>query len=372
LAACRCGAVGTPESLGWMGDTCGPCFDRRADGAPPTGGFGQYSGWSSALARFAFAPDGRFLVGPAANNSLRAVNRFDESAVQAKRKIVGYVAGLACDATATTVLYQDGTALRWEYETGETRALIGPHGTYGRGALAPDGSRAVFLSYMTSITVDLTAKRPEYARHDPALYTAVAFAPDGKRLFATAQPGALVELNPETLSPTVLRPDPFDAAPQSYTAPGDIAVAPDGSAVLLRRDQWQPRRSLVRHVPLSGGRVVDLRVPDWHRPTAMAYSRDGGHAVTADSEGGWVGFWDVASGKSLGYVRAVLEDLAWRCGQVEFAPDGSAVAVSYNTGHHEHGSTLAVWPWPDVLRAAALSAPAGDEPTEPRAPQPEG
>jgi hypothetical protein len=375
LAACRCGAVGTPESLGWMGDTCGPCSDRRADGAPPAGGFGQYSGWSASLARFAFSPDGKFLVGPSANNAMQALNRDDGTVVQAKRKSVGYVAGLACGATATTVLYQDGSAHRWDHETGETRALVAAHGTYGRGALAPDGSRAVFVSYLTSTTADLTAKRPEYVRHDPTLHTALAFSPDAKKLYATAQAGALVELHPVTLASTVLRPDPFDGGPQTYTAPGDIAVAPDGSAVLLRRDQWQPRRSLVRHVPLNGGRTVDLRVPEWHRPTAMTYSRDAAHAVTADSEGGWVGFWEVASGKSLGYVRAVLEDLAWRCGQVEFAPDGSAVAVSYNTGHREHGSTLAVWPWPDVLRAAALSVPDGDaapEPTGPRLYQPEG
>jgi hypothetical protein len=31
VCACGCGAVGTPESLGWMGETCGPCFDRREE-----------------------------------------------------------------------------------------------------------------------------------------------------------------------------------------------------------------------------------------------------------------------------------------------------------------------------------------------------
>ena len=31
LCACGCGAVGTPESLGWMGETCGPCFDRKEE-----------------------------------------------------------------------------------------------------------------------------------------------------------------------------------------------------------------------------------------------------------------------------------------------------------------------------------------------------
>ena len=31
----RCGR--RAGSLGWMGDTCGPCFDRRADGGTPSG-----------------------------------------------------------------------------------------------------------------------------------------------------------------------------------------------------------------------------------------------------------------------------------------------------------------------------------------------
>ena len=31
VCGCGCGAVGTPESLGWMGETCGPCFDRKEE-----------------------------------------------------------------------------------------------------------------------------------------------------------------------------------------------------------------------------------------------------------------------------------------------------------------------------------------------------
>jgi DNA-binding beta-propeller fold protein YncE len=31
VCACGCGAVGTPEALGWMGETCGPCFDRKEE-----------------------------------------------------------------------------------------------------------------------------------------------------------------------------------------------------------------------------------------------------------------------------------------------------------------------------------------------------
>src|SRR5207248_6080223 len=34
---CRCGAAGPPESLGWMGNVCGPCHDRLEAGETPPG-----------------------------------------------------------------------------------------------------------------------------------------------------------------------------------------------------------------------------------------------------------------------------------------------------------------------------------------------
>jgi hypothetical protein len=37
VVVCRCGVAGTPESIGWMGQTCGPCFDREQEGLPPAG-----------------------------------------------------------------------------------------------------------------------------------------------------------------------------------------------------------------------------------------------------------------------------------------------------------------------------------------------
>ncbi len=34
VVLCRCGVCGPPESVGWMGDRCGPCHDRGVDGSP--------------------------------------------------------------------------------------------------------------------------------------------------------------------------------------------------------------------------------------------------------------------------------------------------------------------------------------------------
>jgi hypothetical protein len=57
---CRCGFVGTPESLGWAGECCGPCFDREQEGLPPLG----LPPWRRELGpfdHFVLAPDGKLV-----------------------------------------------------------------------------------------------------------------------------------------------------------------------------------------------------------------------------------------------------------------------------------------------------------------------
>jgi hypothetical protein len=354
LAVCRCGAVGAPESLGWMGDTCGPCFDRRAEGGTAAGGFGQFGEWSAGLSRFAFTADSQHVVGQNMQGAFWKVSRTDGTAVIAKRKTAYTVVATGRNAAGITLVMHDGTAYRWRADRDEVERLLSGRRTWGRVAVPPDASRVVFISYQHAHLANLTADRPEYTTLDPPQdVMGVGFTADGQRILVTNQSGEIRALNPDTLTAEVIRNDGFVATGGSFGTPNEMAVSPDGAAILLRREAYYPRRRVsVRHVPLPAGKVVELRIPDWHRATALSYSADGRHAVTAEAEGGWVGFWDVTNGKSLGFVRAVLEDLAWRSGQIEFAPDGAAIAVSYSTGRHDHGSTLAVWPWPDVLRAA--------------------
>ncbi len=64
IAACGCGAVGTPDALGWMGATCGPCHDRREEGGSlahvrP----GWLHGERSPFLALAFGRTGKYLAG---------------------------------------------------------------------------------------------------------------------------------------------------------------------------------------------------------------------------------------------------------------------------------------------------------------------
>jgi hypothetical protein len=342
-----------------MGDTCGPCFDRRAEGGVTAGGFGQFSGWSPGLSRFCFTADGRHLVGQNTGNHFCRVCREDGSAAVAGRKSYNHAIAAASNEGGTTLVMQDGNVYRWPEGADDAEPLLLYRRPFwGRAALTRDGSRLTLLGYQKAYNADLTAERPRYAPCDtPEGLYAVQYAPDGSRLLGVTFAGELRSVNPQTMRAETVRRDAFDGLPAGYGAPLEMAVARDGSAVLISRQRAYPYRVSVRHVPLrAGAGVTTLDVPEWHRPTALAYSPDGRHVVTAEGEGGWVGFFEVGGGKCLGFVRAVLEGVAWRGGQIEFSSDGRALAVSYSVGHyaHGHGSTGAVWPWPDVLQAAKL------------------
>ncbi len=61
---CRCGVSGEPGAVGWMGDCCGPCHDRRQSGeAAPPAVAGRFvfrpEGGAQSLA---FSPDGNTLL----------------------------------------------------------------------------------------------------------------------------------------------------------------------------------------------------------------------------------------------------------------------------------------------------------------------
>ena len=65
IALCGCGAMGSPENLGWMGDVCGPCHDRREEFGP--GVFAEwlpqvFEGRGPAITALAFDADGERLA----------------------------------------------------------------------------------------------------------------------------------------------------------------------------------------------------------------------------------------------------------------------------------------------------------------------
>ncbi len=353
LACCRCGKVGTPAALGWMGDTCGPCFDRRADGGVPATGFGHINGWTRWQPRVGFSADGTCLVGVSLTDRLRTANRYDGQDTSANK---GGVAGVLA-ATATEDAYTfgcaDGTVFHWK-GTGAPQRLLSRPQLYGRFSLSPDGTRAVVLGQGAGFTANLSDAKPAYTRINRIRnYGTMRFSPTGDRLFAITSEGVLMSLDPDSLSETEIRANLFEGVPQ-YGYLHDLAIAPDASSIAIIRQTHYPSSIVVRIVPLDGRRpMFDLPLPQWHRPNVATFSPDGIHIITADSTTGWVGFWKLPTGKPLGYVRAVPEDPSSQSGQIVFSPDATAIAVPYSVFHQDRGAVVAVWPWPDVMHAAS-------------------
>jgi hypothetical protein len=73
IAACGCGAVGTPESLGWMGATCGPCHDLREEGGSlAVNRPGWLHGERGPFVALAFGRTGSVLAGVEADGTASA------------------------------------------------------------------------------------------------------------------------------------------------------------------------------------------------------------------------------------------------------------------------------------------------------------
>ncbi len=75
IAVCGCGATGTPEALGWMGETCGPCHDRREDGGSLAENRpGWMHGTRHPFDSLAFSRSGNYLAGIEIDGALSVWN----------------------------------------------------------------------------------------------------------------------------------------------------------------------------------------------------------------------------------------------------------------------------------------------------------
>ena len=86
VCACGCGAVGTPEALGWMGRTCGPCFDREQEfgrDALRENRPGVLYGEREPLWGLAVSPDGKWV---AAREGMTTLDVWDAATAARREK----------------------------------------------------------------------------------------------------------------------------------------------------------------------------------------------------------------------------------------------------------------------------------------------
>jgi WD40 repeat protein len=327
-----CSAAGAPEALGWMGECCGPCHDRREAGeaaATPGRPAVYFAGHKSAVSRLVFSPDSTVLVSAGYDRTARV---WDVRAGQAlgglTRRCEG-LCGVVAGPPVRVATYWYGAVTFWDLPAGtkgEQRGVEGCDSPY----LSPDGTRLALCGDPAPIVYDIqTGERTVFEEAGQEVW-ACTFAPDGATLASVVEDGhgvALWDVTTGRLQETIrLTGCPITCA----------IFTPDGKALALacptphgtghRVELWDVAERTCRSCCL---------VPDSYRQSplaALCFSPDGSALFAA--VGAAVQAWDAAIGRHRGTI-------AWddtRLTALTVSPDGSLLAVGNQDG------AIRVWP----------------------------
>jgi WD40 repeat protein len=348
LGLCDCGAVGTPEALGWTGERCGPCHDRPAAGEaaplPLSFAFSELPFIAAHLGcgLVAFAPDGRTVALAQDGVWLRdletgAMEQLPLSRDRRRRHCLGYA-----DGGRRLVLAVDGEVLIWDVPRRQADRWPLPGSTALDAALSPDGAT---LAFGTPLAVRARDKgrvrvcsaadgavRRELAT-GPGALSGLEFSRDG-RLLATANFEGPLRLW-DVRSGRLLRELADDLHPSTLTFSADNALLAGVSLLKKELRLWD----------VAGGKALPAPpTPEQpHSSSCLAFAPEG-RVLVYGHEHGRLSLWDLAAGSER-------LDLQWGEGNplcTAWSPDGRWLAVG--DGSVVLGGRLRLWPWP-ALRA---------------------
>jgi hypothetical protein len=292
VALCRCGVSGEPGAVGWMGDCCGPCHDRRQSG----------EGEAPAVAgAFAFRPKGR-------------------------------VGALVFAPDGHTLLVGAGEQiLFWDVAGGRERFALPCGFPVWKIAVAADGSAlAASGHYPVAVWRGLpdAPRSPDFTPAGPT--SPLALAPDGSVLAMGGGSALGMQVFRWPARSTRGGGPPGDPEPQGYWQGyhvSEMAFGPDGRTLAAgvyggaRREEvaWS-----VRLWDAVAGRALPRELPVGRQITRVAFSADGrvlavGTGASTQRVEEWpdaVEVWDVASGAR----KAVLRPHAGAVTGVAFLP----------------------------------------------------
>jgi len=335
---CRCGAVGPPSDLGWMGNLCGPCHDRDEAGALPRfpgPTAAVLSGRSTVPGRIRFTPDGRGLVATGQLNN--EVTAWDlESGSCRKWSAPGgslQGGGVLPDGRVVGVPW-NGRIVAWRPAEGLTEHLFHVRDNVHGGTVSSDGTVLAVVDSRQVTLWDLKTRREGRATsvlRVPGFPTSpvLEFAPDGRILVCETQGPALCLLETATGWPCC--PD-LPLSRRLQTA----AFSPDGSLLAAVDGSFGRFSGLLRLWSVHSGKAIPLPLPDLD-VRAVAFSPDG--RLLATTYHGAITLWDAAT------LRQRVT-FAWHAdwiNAVAFSPDGRWLA----TGAEDH--LVKLWPVATML-----------------------
>jgi hypothetical protein len=331
LVACACGEFGTPREIGWMGDCCGPCHDRRESQERPLGPERRVlTARGAAIATLAFRADG----GRLASNSLDGLLRVwdvPRGALCLELQTQGFpYCGIHFAPDGRTVAAQTGPSeiTVWDVGTGMPRRLELGNEMWSL-AYAPDSRLFVFCAEEVTVWDAGTGRcEAEFACSPEDLQGRLSFAGDGTPLVVRIDG---VEV---TFRDVLRRRErsrlrwPGPGVPRSV-----LAVSPDGRALVVAGQEEHDFHAWVHLWDTASGQARRV-MQDYPAADNWQFSPDGRRLVAAAKFGRPLQAWDVATGAEL----AALEDSSKGLHCVALSPAGRLLA----TGSFE--GEVKLWP----------------------------
>jgi WD40 repeat protein len=355
LTLCACGSLAPAEEVGWMGTCCGPCHDRREEGATPDTVLPPPEAWPRTVPMaccLAFAPEGNGLLS-VPHGSGGALEVWDTRTGQ--RLVRLPVDESFCCMGAC--FHPDGAVLAVDYDGSVRR--VGRDGTARRVELSEDdlGAEAFQSSWGMAVSPDGTllarADHPGVPVWELAtghlvrrfggetdLFSGLAFSPDGGLLAAGDWDGGVrvwhVPAGQEQarigygggICPGLAFPPSGGllAVSPSREVPAEAGVSPGPAPEVLLWDVARGKEAL-RLAGHRGG------------TSCLAWAPDGTVLVTGGGDDGTVKAWDASSGRELLTLEWHESGLL----AVTVSPDGRLLATASTDG------VVKLWP-AEVLR----------------------
>jgi WD40 repeat protein len=326
-ALCDCGAFGPPPALGWMGDRCGPCHDRREAGDPTSAGAVRVAlemppgrvtdlTWSSDSQRLLACGSGK------TEGHLWQVRTGEGEVLRFTKRVWGVAMASAADVLAvglsSRVFVRGPGDARRELDTPGgwrvTTVALSADGT----RLAAGGDSGLAVWGLPDGDVRLT---------DGGLVHALAIRPDGREVAAVGGEWRAHLWDVDTGQVRLRWP------PEGNMGMGAVAFAPDGEALALAT---QAGKVWVQGLARPGPpRTFSALGAGGSR--GLAFSPDG-RLLAYAAFGGRVVFWGLEGQAELGALRW----LGLNPTVLAFSPDGRWLAVGA-------GNRIALWPWRELL-----------------------
>jgi hypothetical protein len=361
VSLCRCGTVGSPEAVRWMGPCCGPCYDRALEGRPPLEDFPPftYSRADGVVTHLQFAASGRSFVSARTDGEQTWVDFWGWPSAGCRGGTVvprcfshGLVPFAANDRHI--VVDRPEGCLVWQQDAPSTCSSFQTGFQFRSLALSSKGRFLAGIADQSLLLFDedWSSSRPRQVEREMFIEAhPLAFTPDQATVAVGTSPFCVYLVDAAEGKVTGVLNDAPTSFGSSQTAHVRcLAFSPEGR--WLAAGCGSSLDSPEEQAPVPGGNVLvwerDHPAPAVRLPAhtgsvnAVTFTPDGALLVTGGTDG-VVRCYDTATWEEV-------LGLEWHRGPVmalAFSPNGRWLLSGAGDG------TIRVWPWHELLNEGA-------------------